>query len=190
MRYPRQLVIIPAVALAGILGAACGDDSTSATTQPPTQSAAPDTTPDTAAEPGDILAVAAAEGDLGTFLSALEAAGIMDGLHGAGPFTVFIPTDEAFSAYLAQSGMDQAALFADPVALTALLNHHVVEMTESSDMVMQMAGQSFTASDGETLDVVVDGDVVTVGGAKVLRYDILASNGVIHVIDSVLAPAM
>jgi uncharacterized surface protein with fasciclin (FAS1) repeats len=133
--------------------------------------------------------VAAAEGDLGTFLAALEAAGIMDGLHGDGPFTVFIPTDEAFSAYLSAQGMDQAALFADPAALTALLNNHIVEMLDPAEMVMQMAGQSFTSANGDPLDVVVDGELVTVGGAKVLRYDILASNGVIHVIDGVLIPA-
>lgn len=185
MKYPKHLVI-PVVALAGIFGAACGDNNKSASTQPPAQPAAPDT----AAAQGDILAVAAAEGDLGTFLAALDAAGIMDGLHGAGPFTVFIPTDEAFSAYLAESGMDQAALFADPAALKELLNFHVVAMAEPSEMVMQMAGQTFTAVNGELLHVVVDGDVVTVGGAKVLRYDILASNGVIHVIDSVLVPGM
>ncbi|MBI4884120.1 MAG: fasciclin domain-containing protein [Actinobacteria bacterium] len=185
MNHPRRFVVIPAFVLAAIVGAACGDDDTTATTQAPVETVAPATTP---AAAGDILAVAAAQGDLGTFLAALEAAGIMDGLHGEGPFTVFIPTDEAFSAYLAEAGMDQAALFADPAALTELLNFHVVEMSEPSEMVMQMAGQSFTAVNGDQLEVVVEGDLVTVGGAEVLRYDILASNGVIHVIDSVLLP--
>ncbi len=185
MNHPRRFAVVPALALATLIGAACGDDASTATTAVPVESVAPDTTP---AAPGDILAVAAAQGDLGTFLSALEAAGIMDGLHGEGPFTVFIPTDDAFSAYLSAAGMDQAALFADPVALTELLNFHVVEMSEPSEMVMQMAGQSFTAVNGDQLDVVVDGDLVTVGGAEVLRYDILASNGVIHVINDVLLP--
>lgn len=183
----RRLSILPAVALAAIIGVACGDDGTSTTTQPPAESAAPETLP---AVLGDILAVAEAEGDLGTFLAALDAAGIMDGLHGAGPFTVFIPTDEAFSAYMAQTGMDQAAIFADPAALTELLNFHVVALSEPSEMVMEMAGQSFTAVNGDQLDVVVEGDLVTVGGATVLRYDILASNGVIHVIDAVLIPGV
>lgn len=187
MKPARQLVIVPALALAAIIGAACGDDSTSSTTQQPTDSMVDDSMVD---GEGDILAVAAAEGDLGTFLAALEAAGIMDGLHGAGPFTVFVPTDEAFAAYLAEAGMDQAALFADPAALKELLDNHVVAKSEPSDMVMQMDGQTFTAASGELLHVEVDGEVVTVGGARILRYDIVASNGVIHVIDGVLVPGM
>ncbi|MCE9622088.1 MAG: fasciclin domain-containing protein [Actinomycetia bacterium] len=192
MKHHRHFVVIPAVALAALLGAACGDDGTSSTTQQTADSATNDSMVDDSMVDGtgDILEVAAAEGDLGTFLAALDAAGIMDGLHGAGPFTVFIPTDEAFSAYLTEAGMDQAALFADPAALTELLNYHVVAMSEPSDMVMQMDGQSFTAVNGEVLHVAVDGDVVAVGGATILRYDILASNGVIHVIDAVLVPGM
>lgn len=63
---------------------------------------------------GDVLEVAAAEGNLNTFLTALEAAGIMEDFHGEGPFTLFIPTDEAFSAYLDEAGMSQAEVFAEP----------------------------------------------------------------------------
>ena len=66
-----------------------------------------------------MLAVAAAEGDLGTYLEATEAAGIMDGLHGAGPFTVFIPTDDAFDAYLEDAGMTQAEVFGDAACCAA-----------------------------------------------------------------------
>ena len=196
MKHARQLVI-PAIALAAIVGVACGDDSTSSTTQQPADTTVDDSMVDDSMVDdsmvdgeGDILAVAAAEGDLGTFLAALDAAGIMDGLHGAGPFTVFVPTDEAFAAYLAESGMDQAALFADPDALKELLDNHVVAKSEPSDMVMQMDGQTFTAASGELLHVEVEGEVVTVGGARILRYDVVASNGVIHVIDGVLVPGM
>ncbi|MGH9084882.1 MAG: fasciclin domain-containing protein [Acidimicrobiales bacterium] len=172
--------------LVALIGAGCGDDDDDATTEP-TQAQAPDATTEDDGS-GDVLEVAAAEGDLTTFLAALEAAEIMDGLHGTGPFTVFIPTDAAFSAYLDEAGMSQAEVFADPAMLQKLLNHHIVHMTEDADMVMAMAGQSFETAAGTQLDVSVDGDVVMVGGATVERYDLAASNGVIHVIDDVLIP--
>jgi uncharacterized surface protein with fasciclin (FAS1) repeats len=137
---------------------------------------------------GDVLEVAAAEGDLGTFLQATEAAGIMDGLHGTGPFTVFAPTDEAFAAYLADAGMSQSEVFADPAAVRRLVGQHIVDMDEDADMVMGMNGQAFTTEAGTPLAVTVNGDTVMVGDATVERYDLQASNGVVHVIDSVLAP--
>ena len=138
---------------------------------------------------GDVLEVAAAEGDLNTFLAALEAAGIMEDFHGEGPFTLFIPTDEAFSAYLAEAGMSQAEVFAGAEMLQAILNHHIVNMMEDAEMVMGMAGQSFTTAGGQALEVTVEGETVMVGEATVERYDIHASNGVIHVIDTVLIPS-
>lgn len=180
----RSLAGLMSVAL---VAAGCGDDDDRADATDTTD-AASDTTAADAAAAGDVLEVAAGEGDLNTFLAALEPAGIMDGLHGTGPFTVFIPTDEAFSAYLDEAGMSQAELFADPVLLRRVVEHHIVNMNEDADMVMSMAGQSFTTAAGTELDVSVDGDIVMVGDATVLRYDIQASNGVIHVIDDVLVP--
>ena len=137
---------------------------------------------------GDVLEVAAAEGDLGTFLGALEAAEIMDGLHDPGPFTVFVTTDAAFDAYLDDAGMTEAEVFAERQMLRGLLDYHIVNMSETSEQVMEMAGESLTTASGRPLDVSVDGDTVMVGNATVERYDIEASNGVIHVIDSVLIP--
>jgi uncharacterized surface protein with fasciclin (FAS1) repeats len=84
--------------------------------------------------------------------------------------------------------MTQAELFADPAMLQGLLNYHIVNMTEDADMVMAMAGQSFETAAGKPLEVSVDGDIVMVGNATVERYDVAASNGVIHVIDDVLLP--
>jgi uncharacterized surface protein with fasciclin (FAS1) repeats len=136
----------------------------------------------------DVLAVAEAEGDLGTFLAALDAAGIMEDFHGEGPFTLFVPTDEAFAAYLDQAGMSQEEAFAGAEMLQSILGYHVVTMTEDSEMVMGMDGQTFTTLNGAPLEVTVDGDTVMVGEATILRYDIVASNGVVHVIDTVLAP--
>jgi len=172
--------------LSGMIAAACGGSASTTTTAAPplTTTEAP-----VAEEMGDVLEVAAAEGDLNTFLAALEAAGIMEDFHGDGPFTLFIPTDEAFAAYLAEAGMSQAEVFAGAEMLQAILNHHIVNMMEDAEMVMGMAGQSFTTAGGQALEVTVEGETVMVGEATVERYDIHASNGVIHVIDTVLIPS-
>lgn len=170
--------------LLGLLASACAEDGVTATT---TLAAADTTTTDEMAE-DDVLVVAEAEGDLGTFLAALDAAGIMGDFHGEGPFTLFAPTDEAFAAYLDSAGMSQEEAFAGAEMLQSILGYHVVTMMEDSEMVMGMDGQTFTTLNGAPLEVTVDGDNVMVGDATVLRYDIEASNGVIHVIDSVLSP--
>jgi uncharacterized surface protein with fasciclin (FAS1) repeats len=136
----------------------------------------------------DVLAVAGAEGDLGTFLAAVESAGMMEDLHGEGPFTVFAPTDEAFDAYLESSGMTEEEALAGGEMLQSIVGYHLVSMMEDSSMVMGMDGESLTTVNGAPLEITVDGETVMVGDATVLRYDIEASNGVIHVIDTVLTP--
>lgn len=168
-----------------LIAAGCSDDDGGTAA---TDTKTPPSASGTLKAPGDVLEVAAAEGDLNTFLSALGAAEIMDGLHGPGPFTVFIPTDAAFSGYLTKAGMSQAELFADKALLRGVLEYHIVNMSETADQVMAMAGQSFTTAAGKPVQVSVDGDTVMVGRATVVRYDIGASNGVIHVIDGVLIP--
>ena len=100
----------------------------------------------------------------------------------------FVPTDEAFAAYLGQNDMSQEEAFAGAEMLQSILGYHVVTMTEDSEMVMGMDGQTFTTLNGAPLEVSVDGDTVMVGAATILRYDIVASNGVVHVIDTVLTP--
>jgi uncharacterized surface protein with fasciclin (FAS1) repeats len=136
----------------------------------------------------DVLAVAGAEADLGTFLEAVEAAGMMEDLQGTGPFTVFAPTDEAFEAYLETSGMTQEEALAGGEMLQSIVGYHLVSMMEDSSMVMGMDGESLTTVSGAPLEITGDGETVMVGDATVLRYDIEASNGVIHVIDTVLTP--
>jgi uncharacterized surface protein with fasciclin (FAS1) repeats len=187
MTIPRLTLM---VMLLGFLLAACGEDEATATTAPV---AADTSTTDEMAEEeemmdDDVLAVAEAEGDLGTFLAGLEAAGIMEDFHGEGPFTLFAPSDEAFAAYLDGAGMSQEEAFAGAEMLQSILGYHVVTMMEDSEMVMGMDGQTFTTLNGAPLEVTVDGDTVMVGDATILRYDIEASNGVIHVIDAVLSP--
>jgi uncharacterized surface protein with fasciclin (FAS1) repeats len=171
--------------LLSVIAAACGGSAATTTTAAP----AATTTEAMVEEMGDVLEVAAAEGDLNTFLVALEAAGIMEDFHGDGPFTLFIPTDDAFSAYLAEAGMSQTEVFAGAEMLQAILNYHIVNMMEDAEMVMGMAGQSFTTAGGQALEITVEGETVMVGEATVERYDIHASNGVIHVIDTVLIPS-
>jgi transforming growth factor-beta-induced protein len=177
--------MLAGLVLVTLVAAGCGDDDDTASTD---TTDAPADAGSGGGAVGDVLEVAAAEGDLGTFLEALEAAGVMDGLHGTGPFTVFIPTDDAFMDYLGEAGMTQAEVFADPAMLRRLVEHHIVNMSEDSEMVMAMDGQSFTTAAGASLDVTVDGETVMVGDATVERYDVAASNGVIHVVDAVLVP--
>jgi uncharacterized surface protein with fasciclin (FAS1) repeats len=168
-----------------MIAVACGGSTSTRTTA----ARSPTTTVAVAEEMGDVLEVAAAEGDLNTFLAALEAAAVMENFHGDCPFTLFIPTDDAFSAYLSKAGMSQAEVFAGTEMLQAVLNQHIVNMMDDAEMVMGMAGQSFATGSGQALEVTVDGETVMVGGATVDRYDIHASNGVIHVIDTVLIPS-
>jgi transforming growth factor-beta-induced protein len=182
------------IALVGLLIAACGENAANDTTTDAMEdtSTTAEMMDDTATTAEmmdeDVLAVAAAEGDLDTFLGALEAAGIMEDFHGEGPFTLFIPTNDAFSAYLDESGMNQEEVFAGAEMLQSILGYHVVTMMEDSGMVMGMDGQTITTLDGAPLDVTVEGETVMVGDATIVRYDLSASNGVIHVIDSVLIP--
>jgi len=175
--------------LLGLFVSACGGDGATATT--PQAAVDTPTTEEMTEEQmmdDDVLAVAEAEGDLGIFLAGLEAAGNMEDFHGEGPFTLFAPSDEAFAAYLDDAGMSQEEAFAGAEMLQSILGYHVVPTIEDSEMMMGMDGQTFTTLNGAPLEVTVDGDTVMVGDATVLRYDIEASNGVIHVIDTVLSP--
>jgi uncharacterized surface protein with fasciclin (FAS1) repeats len=182
---------VAALLVLATIAVGCGgdDDDTSASGSDSETTTTTEAVTTTEAETsGDVLEVAAAQGDLSTFLSALEAAGTMDDFHGEGPFTFFAPSDDAFAAYLAASGMSQAEVLATPEMLRPLLDYHVVNMAEDSEMVMGMAGQSFTTLSGKPLQVTVNGDIVMVGNATVERYDLQATNGVVHVIDAVLMP--
>lgn len=180
--------------LLGLVVAACGGEGTTTSTAlaaaetSTTEEMMDETTTSEEMMDDDVLAVAEAEGDLGIFVAALEAAGIMEDFHGEGPFTLFVPSDQAFAAYLDGAGMSQEEAFAGAEMLQSTLGYHVVTTMEDSEMVMGMDGQTFITLNGASLEVTVDGENVMVGDATVLRYDIEASNGVIHVIDSVLTP--
>jgi uncharacterized surface protein with fasciclin (FAS1) repeats len=131
---------------------------------------------------GDIVAVAKQAGSFGTLLTALEAADLVETLQGEGPFTVFAPTDAAFAKVPA----DQlTALLADKEQLRAVLTYHVVAGKVMAADVVKL--DSATTVQGS--DVKIDAsDGVRVDGARVTTADVPASNGVIHVIDTVILP--
>lgn len=131
----------------------------------------------------DIVDTAVDAGSFNTLATALTAAGLIETLKGEGPFTVFAPTDEAF----AKIPEDQLnALLADTEQLTAVLTYHVVA---GKVMAADVVGlDSATTVQGSDVDITVSDSGVMVDGANVIKTDIEASNGVIHVIDSVILP--
>jgi uncharacterized surface protein with fasciclin (FAS1) repeats len=184
-----------AAALAGTLVfAACGDDGgddDSASTTPPAETTETTEAPmDPAAEEptADIVDTAVAAGDFTTLAAALEAAGLVETLKGEGPYTVFAPTDEAFEAALTDLGLTADQLLADTELLTSVLTYHVVEGEYPAADVVGLDGQSVATVNGAEVEITVDGESVMVNGATVTMPDVLATNGVIHVIDQVLLP--
>ncbi len=141
-----------------------------------------------AAADGDVTVIASGRDDLTTLVAAIEAAGLLETLQSAGPFTIFAPTNEAFEEYLGEMGMTIEDAVADTAALSALLQNHVVSAADDSSMVAGMVDNPFVSLAGNELPVTVDGDTITIGGAEIVEADIFATNGVIHVIDTVLAP--
>ena len=129
----------------------------------------------------DIVDTAVKAGQFNTLATALKAAGLVETLKGKGPFTVFAPTDEAF-AKVPKADLD--ALLKDKAKLTAVLTYHVVP---GKVMAQDVKAGKVKTVQGSELTVKTDGGVM-VDGAKVVKTDIVADNGVIHVIDSVVIP--
>ena len=129
----------------------------------------------------DIVDTAVAAGDFKTLAVALEKAGLIDTLKGKGPFTVFAPTDAAF-AKVPKKDLD--ALLADKSKLVAVLTYHVVP---GSVMAKDVKAGKVKTVQGSDLTVSTAGGV-KVDAANVVKTDIVADNGVIHVIDSVVIP--
>ena len=129
----------------------------------------------------DIVDTAVAAGNFKTLAAAVTAAGLIDTLKSAGPFTVFAPTDEAF-AKVPKATLD--ALLADKAALTKVLTYHVVA---GKVMAADVTTGHVKSVQGSDLALSTEGGV-TVNGAKVVAADVAATNGVIHAIDTVLMP--
>ena len=134
-----------------------------------------------AAQANDIVDIAVGAGSFNTLVTAVKAAGLVDTLKGKGPFTVFAPTDEAF-AKVPKATLD--ALLADKAKLTAVLTYHVVP---GAVMAKDVAAGTVKTVQGSELTITTAGGV-KVDNANVIKTDIVASNGVIHVIDSVVLP--
>ena len=130
----------------------------------------------------DIVDTAVAAGQFKTLAKALTAAGLIDALKGEGPFTVFAPTDEAFAKIPADK---LQALLQDKAALTRVLTYHVVPGKVMAADVARMTTAKTLAGPTLAIDAT---NGVRIDSAKVIKADVVASNGVIHVIDTVLMP--
>ncbi len=135
----------------------------------------------------NIVEVAAADGDFDTLVGAVSAAGLAGTLSGSGPFTLFAPTDEAFGELPGGVLSELTTNESQRDTLRSILTYHVVPgRVLSSDLA---DGMVLRTVEGTDLRVTVDNDSVMVNGARVVRPDINASNGVIHAIDAVLMPS-
>jgi uncharacterized surface protein with fasciclin (FAS1) repeats len=133
----------------------------------------------------DIVDTAVAAGDFKTLAAALQAAGLVDTLKGPGPFTVFAPTDEAF-AKLPAGTVEELLKPENKEKLVAILTYHVVAGRVMAKDVIKLT--SAKTVNGKSVTITQQNGVVMVDNAKVIQPDITASNGVIHVIDSVILP--
>lgn len=138
---------------------------------------------DGASQPKDIVTTALDAGSFKTLAQALTAAGLVETLQGEGPFTVFAPTDEAF-AKVPKATLD--ALLKDKEALKKVLLYHVVAGHVTGEDVVKL--KTATTVQGTDVAISVDGETVKINNATVTTADVKASNGVIHVIDTVILP--
>jgi transforming growth factor-beta-induced protein len=137
--------------------------------------------------PEDVTAIAIASPDHTILVEALTAADLVGTLQGDGPFTVFAPTNDAFVAALNALGLSKEELFADKELLTDILLHHVVSGTVLST---DLANGEVATLNPDGADVTVDiSNGVMIDNAKVTAADLIAGNGVVHVIDAVLVPS-
>jgi uncharacterized surface protein with fasciclin (FAS1) repeats len=174
---------VAAIALAGIALAACGSSTKKADAPATTAKDTKTTTAAPAAAEKDIIDTAVGAGTFKTLAGLLTSAGLVDTLKGPGPFTVFAPTDEAF-AKVDKATLDKLA--ANPAALKQVLTYHVVAGKVMAADVK--TGNVKMVSGGEA-KLTAEGGKVMIDKANVTKADIVAKNGVIHVIDAVLIPA-
>ena len=172
-RYMLGLGLVTALSLA-----ACAPAATSEATAP--------------AKPGTIVDVAVANGNFKTLVAAVKAAGLVDTLNSAGPFTVFAPTDAAF-AKLPAGTVDTLLKPENKATLVKILTYHVVPGKVEAATVVTLDGKKVATVQGQDVTVNVAGGKVSLteamgGTSNVTATDVQASNGVIHVIDTVLMP--
>lgn len=187
MRTPRLAAIMTVVAAAGLTLGACSSSQADSTTS--TTMAAESTT--SIAKAQTIVEITANNPHFSTLVAAVKAAGLADTLSGAGPFTVFAPTNEAFAKVPADT-LQSLLKPENKQQLADILTYHVVSAKVmaadvKSGTVKTVNGADFTITAGDGSVMITDGQAKQ---ANVIKTDIVASNGVIHVIDAVLLPPM
>jgi len=188
--------LLAPLAIIGLLVSCGGDDSDVASTEAPTTEAPADesmtseapadesmTTEAPAEEAQDIVAIASANEDFSTLVAAVAAAGLVEVLQGEGPFTVFAPTNDAFAA-LPAGLVDKLLLEENKDVLVKILTYHVVS---GAVLAADVTAGEVASVEGQNITVTTEGGVM-VNNANVVATDIIASNGVIHVIDAVILP--
>jgi len=137
------------------------------------------------AQDKDIVETAAAAGNFKTFTRALTEAGLLETLKGPGPFTVLAPSDEAF-AKLPKEKLD--ALMKDKSALKNVLLYHVIAGKLTAADFAKLNGKGRKTVEGSDARVMMMGETVMIGSATITKADVMAKNGIVHVIDTVLLP--
>lgn len=190
MRKAKTMAVLAGAAIAALALTGCAPAEESSTA--PVETAAPAETSEaeesqtegTTESPGNIVDVAVGAGSFNTLAAALTAAGLVETLQGDGPFTVFAPTDDAFAA-LPEGLLDALLLPENLTVLQSILTYHVVSGTV---LAADVTTGDVPTVEGSTIAVDTSMGVVLNGTANVTATDIMASNGVIHVIDAVILP--
>ena len=183
MLHSARLIALGALSLGtvGFMGSvACEANPQTETSSTPAPAPSKD-----AAAGKDIVDTAVSAGQFKTLAAALKAAGLVDTLKGEGPFTVFAPTDDAF-AKLPKGTVEDLLKPENKEKLKAILTYHVAPARAMSSDLKD--GQAVKTVNGKEITVKIDGGKVMAGNAQVIMPDVAASNGVIHVIDTVLMP--
>lgn len=183
-----RAALVALLTVLGLVAAACTDDATEDATDDTTEAAESTDTTDSADEtPATVVDIAASSDDFSTLVAAVTEADLVATLQGDGPFTVFAPTNAAFEALIAELDTTAEDLLARD-DLGDILTYHVVAGQIMAADAIAADGTDVATVNGDTLAVsVVDGNVM-VDGATVTTADLVAGNGVVHVIDAVILP--
>ena len=182
----KSFLVLSVLVVLALVLAACAPATPEPTPEPteePTEVMTEEPTEEPTPEPQTIVDIAVADGRFETLVAALQAADLAETLSGEGPFTVFAPTDEAFDK-LPEGTVE--SLLEDIPALTDILLYHVVSGEVLAQDVAQL--ESAETIQGQPVSIRVEDGMVYINDAQVIIQDIMASNGVIHVIDTVLLP--
>ena len=175
----RILPFVGLILALALVAAACGDDDSADTT----------TTSEAMEDSTTVLDLAVEAGQFSTWVAAIDAAGLGETLAGEGPFTVLAPTNQAFDEAFAALGITAEELLADTETLTKILTYHVLPVEADSQLVASLDGESVATVNGQEVSIaVVDGSVVLDETATVVSADLVADNGIVHVINAVLLP--